>query len=187
MTIITSHPDAMTNESIAWCLEDLVAANDQIKVTQDEVEKEYNELLEKLCLEDLRALTDQLNDLNKNMDDVARIHGNINASGDDLLEINAGGKIIVTKRSILMHYTNGTLLNALFSGRYNKFLQRDGSGRMFLDVNPKCFQSILTYLNELVISSEETRAHSLCSARAVSTLGVDSPSQTALSFQVKAL
>ena len=34
-------------------------------------------------------------------------------------------------------------------------LQRDCNGRIFLDLNPKCFQSIVDYLNELTISSED--------------------------------
>ena len=34
-------------------------------------------------------------------------------------------------------------------------MQRDGNGRIFLDVNPKCFQAIVDYLNELTISSED--------------------------------
>ena len=46
----------------------------------------------------------------------------------------------------------GTRLEALFSGRWDKKLQRDNSGRIFLDVNPVCFQAIVDYLNELVIS-----------------------------------
>ena len=38
-----------------------------------------------------------------------------------------------------------------------KRLQRDIHGRIFLDVNPKCFRAIVDYLNEILISSEESR------------------------------
>lgn len=98
-------------------------------------------------------------------------------SSEDLVEINAGGKIIIARRSTLTQM-KGTRLEALFSGRwdkrqvhlllvcwtkqcqysqlpttqYHRRLQRDGKGRIFLDVNPICFQSIVDYLNELVIS-----------------------------------
>ncbi len=69
------------------------------------------------------------------------MHGNPNASGDDMLEINAGGKVIVAKRSTLTQHMVGTKFGALFSGRWEKKLQRDGDGRIFLDVNPECFQA----------------------------------------------
>ncbi|KAL7531111.1 hypothetical protein ACHAWF_003633 [Thalassiosira exigua] len=46
-------------------------------------------------------------------------------------------------------------MEALFSGRWDKKLQRDGNGRIFLDVNPVCFQAIVDHLNEMAISSEE--------------------------------
>ena len=38
------------------------------------------------------------------MEDAAKVHGNPNASGDDMLEINAGGKVIVAKRSTLTQH-----------------------------------------------------------------------------------
>ena len=81
-------------------------------------------------------------------------HGDINASDDDRIEINAGGKIVAAKRGTLCQLT-GTRLEALFSGRWDKKLQKDSSGRIFLDVNGDCFQAIVDYLNELVISSQD--------------------------------
>ena len=53
-----------------------------------------------------------------------------------------------------------SIFSALFSGRWDKKLQRDGNGRIFLDVNPKCFRAIVDYLIELTISSEDNRPHS---------------------------
>merc|ERR1712194_613803 len=41
------------------------------------------------------------------------------------------------------------------SGRWDKMLQRDGRGRIFLDVDPVGFRAIVDYLNEMAISSEE--------------------------------
>mmetsp|Transcript_19548 Transcript_19548/g.46883 ORF Transcript_19548/g.46883 Transcript_19548/m.46883 type:complete len:159 (-) Transcript_19548:142-618(-) len=49
----------------------------------------------------------------------------------------------------------GTKLEALFSGRWDKKLQRDSHGHIFLDVNPVCFRAIVDYLNELAISLED--------------------------------
>ncbi|KAL7547270.1 hypothetical protein ACHAWF_010591 [Thalassiosira exigua] len=80
--------------------------------------------------------------------------GDPNASGHDLIEINAGGKVVAAKRSTLTQQM-GTRFEALFGGRWDKKLARDGGGRIFLDVNPKCFRSIVDYLSEVAISSED--------------------------------
>jgi hypothetical protein len=40
---------------------------------------------------------------------------------DDLLEVNAGGEIVVAKQSTLIQFT-GTRLEALFRGRWDKKL-----------------------------------------------------------------
>ncbi|KAL7549023.1 hypothetical protein ACHAWF_014432 [Thalassiosira exigua] len=84
----------------------------------------------------------------------AQEYGNVNATDGDLVEVNAGGSIIAAKRSTLTQLV-GTRLEALFSGRWDKKLQRDGSGRIFLDVNPVCFRAIVDHLNEKAISSED--------------------------------
>ena len=42
----------------------------------------------------------------------------------------------------------GTSLEALFSGRWDKSLPRDKYGRVFLDVNPNCFGSMVDYLSK---------------------------------------
>lgn len=84
---------------------------------------------------------------------VAEVHRDLDAEGEDLIEINAGEKVIAAKRSTLT-LLDGTRLEALFSGRWDKKLQCDSNGRIFLDVNPTCFHAIEDYLNELTISSE---------------------------------
>jgi len=88
-------------------------------------------------------------------------NGNMNASDNDLIEINAAGKIIAAKRGTLCHLkgmknlTKGTRFEALFSGRWDKKLLRDGSGRIFLDVNGDCFQAIVDWLNLRAISTDD--------------------------------
>jgi hypothetical protein len=47
----------------------------------------------------------------------------------------------------------GTKLEALFSGRWDQRLQNDSAGRIFLDVNPLCFQAIVDYLNDDITMS----------------------------------
>jgi hypothetical protein len=55
-------------------------------------------------------------------------------SDDDIIEINVGGENINAKRGTLFQI-KGTRLEALFSGRWDKKLLRDSSGRIFLNVN----------------------------------------------------
>ncbi len=143
-----------TNVAIAWCKEDLTIANDQLKAAREEFDRDYNNLVETLR-RDEKALDNRLEKLTKKMEDAAKVYGNMNASGNDFLEINAGGKIIIVKRSILTNHTIGTSFGALFSGRWDKKLQRDRHGRIFLDVNSKCFQAIVAYFNELALSPED--------------------------------
>ena len=84
----------------------------------------------------------------------ASANGKTDVSEDDVLEINAGGKVIAVKRATMMQL-QGSRFEAMFSGRWDKKLARDGSGRIFLDVNSDCFQAIVDYMNELAISSED--------------------------------
>lgn len=72
-------------------------------------------------------------------------------SDDDVIEINAGGVPFSIPRGTLT-YLKGTRLEALFSGRWDNKVLRDSNGRVFLDVSPTCFQSVLDYLSELRVS-----------------------------------
>jgi len=90
-------------------------------------------------------------DLKCQQDEIASRHGDVNADSSDVLDINAGGKIISVTRGTLTHL-QGTPLAGLFSGRWDDRLKMDGTGSMFLDVNPEFFQSIIDYLNESKIS-----------------------------------
>mmetsp|Transcript_20594 Transcript_20594/g.32238 ORF Transcript_20594/g.32238 Transcript_20594/m.32238 type:complete len:439 (+) Transcript_20594:2-1318(+) len=117
---------------------------------QDEVESKLLERLKLLDEKKLRCTAE---------------NGNLDASDNDLIEINAGGKIIAAKRRTLTqlkgtkNYMSGreTRLEGLFNGRWDKKLLRDDSGRIFLDVNGNCFLAIVDWLNELTISSEDKR------------------------------
>uniref|UniRef100_A0A7R9VW80 Potassium channel tetramerisation-type BTB domain-containing protein n=1 Tax=Pseudictyota dubia TaxID=2749911 RepID=A0A7R9VW80_9STRA len=82
-------------------------------------------------------------------------NGRIDAAADDVIEINAGGELIVVTRRTLTQI-EGSLLEALFSGRWEKKLLRDEQGRVFLDVNSVSFRAIVDYLTELNISSPDS-------------------------------
>ena len=65
-------------------------------------------------------------------------NGVLDVDGLEILDINAGEVIMSVTRDTLTQI-NGTMLEALFSGRWEYHLPRDGDGRVFLDVNTKCF------------------------------------------------
>ena len=121
-------------------------------VARDSHERDYDAQINKLNNEE-EQLTARLNELNKKKLETAKANGDVDAADGDLIEINAGGKVIAAKRGTLTQL-KGTRLESLFSGRWDKKLQRDSNGRIFLDVNPLCFQALVDYLNERTISSE---------------------------------
>lgn len=61
----------------------------------------------------------------------------------DVVELNVGGTLFSTMRSTLCS-VEGTLLNAIFSGKMD--CQRDKEGRYFIDRAPDLFKIILEYL-----------------------------------------
>eukprot|EP00984_Skeletonema_dohrnii_P017700 scaffold8135_cov127-Skeletonema_dohrnii-CCMP3373.AAC.2 len=129
-------------------------ANAKLKAAHDNRERDYAAEIKRLDDKEEELLI-RLSKLEEQKEKVATEHGEAeDVSDDDLIEINAGGKIIAAKRGTLCQL-KGTRLEALFSGRWDKKLQRDSSGRIFLDVNGDCFQAIVDYLNELAISSDE--------------------------------
>ena len=72
-------------------------------------------------------------------------------SDADMLDINAGGEMVRVSRGTLTQ-KKGTVLEAIFSGRWDKQLLRDGKGCIFLDVNPTCFRCIVDYLTDCKIA-----------------------------------
>ncbi|KAL7505367.1 hypothetical protein ACHAXN_002855 [Cyclotella atomus] len=132
-------------------MDEVEKAKDKLANCWAEHEAEYTKELNRLD-EAEQALHQRVKELNQEKNKALDNNRSTqDVSNEDLVEINAGGKIIVARRATLTQM-KGTRLEALFSGRWDKRLQRDGKGRIFLDVNPICFQSIVDYLNELVIS-----------------------------------
>ena len=82
---------------------------------------------------------------------IAAKNGVLDIDGSEILDINAGGVIMSITRDTL-NLIKGTRLEALFSGRWDKHLPRDSDGRVLLDVNPKCFEEVVDYLNDCKIT-----------------------------------
>ena len=134
-------------------MEELIIANKRLKTAHVSNERDYEAQITKLDRKE-SSLKERLNQLNKKKLETSQSNGDVDATDDDLLEVNAGGIIVVAKRSTLTQL-KGTRLEALFSGRWDRKLQSDNSGRMFLDVNPVGFRAIVDYLNEMAISPED--------------------------------
>ena len=100
-------------------------------------------------------LNERMHELSRKKREIADANGNLDVADDNLVEVNAGGKIVVAKRSTLTQI-QGSRIEAMFSGRWDKQLMRDGHDQIFLDVDPICFQAIVDYLNEMTISSEDS-------------------------------
>lgn len=114
------------------------------------------------CTEMAKTLEEQWKTLEKGHSDLeakkkslAAQNGGSSVSDSDILDINAGGQIVRVTRGTLTQI-KGSRLEAIFSGRWEKQLQRDPKGRIFLDVNPTCFKIIVDYLNECKIAPPET-------------------------------
>ncbi|KAL3786184.1 hypothetical protein HJC23_001260 [Cyclotella cryptica] len=137
-------------------MEKIAEANDDIKIATDTYERDYKAEIGKLNSEE-KKLAARFKKLDEMKLEVTKACGDFDVTNDDLVEINAGGKAIAVTRSVLTQFT-GTRLEALFSGRWDRRLQRDSAGQIFLDVNPICFQAIVDYLNEVKISTKDNPA-----------------------------
>lgn len=134
--------------------------NEYLKAKNDRISKckALSDLIDhtaKLLEDAWRRLEQQHEDLQNRKDVLAQENGGANVSYGDILDINAGGQIIRVSRGTLTQI-KGSRLEAIFSGRWEKHLQRDRNGRIFLDVNPVCFRSIVDYLNEVKITPPDS-------------------------------
>jgi len=62
---------------------------------------------------------------------------------DDIIELNVGGTVFTTYLQTLTKIPE-SMLAAMFSGRFP--LNKDSTGRIFIDRDPRIFRYILTYL-----------------------------------------
>lgn len=131
----------------------LDAAKERLRVAVRKHEEDLRGAMAELDREE-ELLAERRAALDEKKRALARRNGAPDAAADDWIEVNAGGDVVAAKRSTLT-LLGGTRLEALFSGRWDRSLQRDDEGRIFLDVNPVAFRAIVDYLNEAAISSED--------------------------------
>ncbi|EJK77424.1 hypothetical protein THAOC_00747, partial [Thalassiosira oceanica] len=118
---------------------------------QERIAKEYRGCTDELDNAET-SIRRRAQRLDERRNRAVEVHGIQNASDDDLLEINVGGSLIAARRGTLCQI-KGSRFEAIFSGRWQKMLQKDREGRIFLDVNPKCFRALLDCLKDLKAES----------------------------------
>jgi hypothetical protein len=116
---------------------------------QDEVQKEKEDMAaEWMRLEKDRQAFEEERQL---------VMGRCIAQDDDIVELNVGGNKMACMRSTLCQ-VKGSLLEVMFSGRWEENLKKDKQGRIFLDMNPAYFMIIVNYLRAKRIESPERPA-----------------------------
>jgi hypothetical protein len=78
-------------------------------------------------------------------------HGGEHTKPSDIICLNVRGTELFARRGTLT-VVKGSRLEALFSGRWENRLLRDGKGRVFMDIDPAMFNNILEYLYTVKIS-----------------------------------
>ena len=81
----------------------------------------------------------------------------LDVSDDDIIFLNVGGQKYTTTRSTLCQ-VEGSLLAAMFSGRWESKLKRDQDGVVFFDFNPHYFGYVMDYLRAKRIATLENPA-----------------------------
>jgi len=110
-------------------MDEIRQANKRLKSAHETFNSEYQQFVDRLESEE-KKIEQRYESLEGRKRTLADANGNPNASYDDLIEVNAGGRIIATKRSI-MTQLKGSQFEALFSGRWDKKLQQDSNRHIF--------------------------------------------------------
>ena len=101
--------------------------------------------LQKYVNEKMALLQGEIDKLRKEKDNAQSVVSSTKVSNNDIIEINAAGKIISVLRSTLTQAPDSMFSN-MFSGRWEDSVTRDDSGRVFLDYDPELIEIIVDYL-----------------------------------------
>lgn len=104
---------------------------------KEEIDRELAEVKKERS--DVRAEREALAEEKASMSQLTVVDAN------DLIELNAGGEYITTTRGTLTS-AEGSMLAAMFSGRWEDRLTLDKDGRVFFDLNPYALRKIIDYL-----------------------------------------
>ena len=109
-------------------------------------------------LQSIRQRSEQLmqrqSELLNRQQNLAQKNGGTNIRGSDKIHLNVGGTELYALRETLTKI-KGSRLEALFSGRWEDKLLRDEKGRVFLDLDVRCFKKIMEYLHLMKTNEKE--------------------------------
>jgi hypothetical protein len=94
----------------------------------------------------MKLLKDETEKLQREKDIMNSVGAATSSIDDDIIEINAGGKIIEALRSTLTLAAPDTMFSYMFSGRWEESLKRDRNGRVFIDENSELIEIIVDFL-----------------------------------------
>jgi len=116
---------------------------EKMKLLQEETKVHWDKLQEtqRKKMKLLQEETDKIQKEKDRMDSVV----DANISDDDIIEIDAGGRIIRVLRSTLTLFPD-TLFSYMFSGRWEKSLKRNKDGRVFIDEDSQLIEIIINFL-----------------------------------------
>mmetsp|Transcript_48051 Transcript_48051/g.134162 ORF Transcript_48051/g.134162 Transcript_48051/m.134162 type:complete len:328 (-) Transcript_48051:96-1079(-) len=132
----------MAASSSSSVIGELTALAQDFEVKLDERIREVKRMEEKVS-EDREALAAEK----------AAMHVVGNAHGSDVLQLNVGGRLFTTKRHTLTQ-VEGSVLAAMFSGRWENSFDMDDAGHVFLDLDPECFAEVLHQLRYLQLTNQ---------------------------------
>lgn len=83
--------------------------------------------------------------------ELSKKYGSLEARPGDILQLNVGGFTGLCCLRSTLTVMEGSILSAMFSGRWDKRLPRDTEGRIFVDEDPYIFQMLIGYLKSLEV------------------------------------
>ena len=78
------------------------------------------------------------------------------SSSSDVIRINVGGTKIIDVRRRTMTQVEGSLLQSMFSGRWEDSLEKDQDGRIFIDHPPHLFLPMVDFLRSIASETPMT-------------------------------
>jgi hypothetical protein len=129
---MSNETDSMEDTDVLW------------KEMQESQQKNW-EIVQESQRKNMKRLKDETDKLQKEKDIMDSVVTAANISDDDIIEINAGGKIIEALRSTLT-LAPDTMFTFMFSGRWEESMKRDSSGRVFFDHDSELIEIIVNYL-----------------------------------------
>jgi hypothetical protein len=104
------------------------------------------------------ALQKRHQDILKRQNALKEDHGGSDVSPSDVIQLNVGGTEMIARRGTLTAI-KGSRLEVLFSGRWENKLLRDEDGRVFMDLDPVVFKSLLDLLFIVKMNPSAKIAH----------------------------